>query len=352
MGARPEPAVVHDEQLDTQLGCLARQFTLPRFVDAEAGGLPGVVEDRPGPLGGGDDVAALPGVPGAARGPEAAVGPQPGEDGGRPGVAGREKQQATVVVPGAADGLHRPVGQQLHGDPPGPGPAERASVHLAALLPRVARVEGDPGQVGVAGVTSAAADQLLAGGEGGADQAALGAPPAVQVGQAPGVARGQRPGRGVGAQQLQGYAVARAGTGVGEGDPALDDVGAGAHPVVQGEGEVMQPVVEAQPQLLGVGFPPVEGPLGAAYAVGAYGQGGAHEARAPLHRIFLAPVERRFESARGGDLLCGEGLGVLDRDPRPPVEVHQLIVFREAQCVAAPDAGQQPCPTVSADLDH
>ena len=47
--ALAEPAVVHHEELDAQLGGLIGEGSLPGFVDVEGGGFPGVVEHGPQP---------------------------------------------------------------------------------------------------------------------------------------------------------------------------------------------------------------------------------------------------------------------------------------------------------------
>lgn len=196
----------------------------------------------------------------------------------------------------------------------------------------------------VGGVAAAAADDLLAVGEGGARQPGLCAPAAVQLGQPPGVAVGQGPGGGVGAQHLDGRSV------VLQGHPALDDIGRGAHPVVQRDGQVS--VAEAEPQLAVLGVMALVGPLGAAPLGGAHGQGGPGEAGAALDRVLLAPVERGLEGPVVGQRPDGQGLGVGEADPGTPVQVQQFVPVGDMDGVTAGRPREHPCTTVFGDLQH
>lgn len=165
----------------------------------------------------------------------------------------------------------------------------------------------------------------------------------MQVGQPPAVPLGKGPGRGVRAQQFQVLASV-----VGERDTAFGDVA--AQPVVQGDAEPR--VGEAQPQLVPLGRGVLEAPLGAAPLVGPYGERGADEAGAALDGVLLAAVERGVEGPVRRRRPGGEGLGVGERDPRAPVQVEQLVAFREVERVAAARSGEEPGPAVRADLDH
>ncbi len=246
-------------------------------------------------------------------------------------------------MPGPAGDLHARVGELGHRDAPGPGPAEGAAVDLAALLGRVG-VEGYPGQVLVSGVAAAAADDLLAVGEGGACEPGLRGPAAVQLGQPPALAVGQGPDGGVGAQQLQGGPL------VVQGHPAFHDVRSGAHPVVQSD---RQPAVpKPQPQLVVLGAVRLEDPLGTAPLLAAHRQGGPDEARPALYGVLLAPVERGLEGPVVGQRAYGQRLGVGESDPWPPVEVQQLVVGGEVKGITAVRPGQNPGATVLGDLQH
>jgi len=74
------------------------------------------------------------------------------------------------------------------------------------------------------------------------------------------------------------------------------------------------------------------------------GQGGAHEARSALDRVLLAAVERGLEGPVPGQRARGEGLGVGEGDPRPPVQVHQFVRGGQVQGIeplVGPDSSQE-----------
>lgn len=159
----------------------------------------------------------------------------------------------------------------------------------------------------------------------------------------------QRPGGRVGAQQLQRRTVR---SGVGDGGPALHDIGVVPHPVVQGQGEPVHGVGEADPQFVPVRLGGVEGPLGAADLRGAYRECWADEPGAALDRILLPAVEVGLEGPEVQFRGRGQRLGRGEGDPRPPVQMDQLVLLGQPQCVTAARPGEQPGPAGVARLDH
>src|SRR5580698_8928009 len=133
--ALAEPAVVHDEAIDAEGGGLFRERLLSRFVDAELGGLPGVVNHRTG-LGIRrlrKNVLQLEYVEKARGAAEAVIGVAAVEDGSFEFFAGIEfvAEIEWVESAGDTDGIEL---RFFDGEAPGAGPGERAKPDFAMFF--------------------------------------------------------------------------------------------------------------------------------------------------------------------------------------------------------------------------